>query len=505
MALASQALKYNHVLIQSPNTGGKAFDLTAHLEHMEYFENIMSPTISMKMKIRSSFNFVSGLPIRGGEMIAIELETLGGTFKFGKVDGDGIKPGSGELYVYGMKNLDQPSQAQTFTLHIVPLEYFKNETSRCMFKFKSQTIDQHVKQILGPHVMNIDPDRIGIIEKTKNTYSFIGNTKKPFHTITWLCPKSITGSKQGVSGEGEKAKAVGTAGYFFYENQDGFNFRSIEGLVSKTRDFDDSSDSKQRGTDIHGPYVYQGHGAISSLYKLEENFKINFFHIDRGSDIRKALAVGQYANKTIFFDSLTHVCSQYDYKLEDEVQNILGEEYEVDGTKLPAPDGLRSLPTRLFVRVSDHGTVGIGSDGFETSGIDEAYAAKSFSRYNALFSQSLNIQVSLNTNLKVGDIINCVFPELSGGQSLNLDEAASGNYLIVRVNHHIQPNASFSSLNLIRDSYGYKKISTDYGEPAVEGGYTISKKNLKTTGQLVRADTAQYGNTFPAGSFNITN
>ena len=36
---------------------------------------------------------------------------------------------------------------------------------------------------------------------------------------------------------------------------------------------------------------------------------------------------------------------------------------------------------------------------------------------------------------------------------------------------------------------------------AVEGGYTISKENLKTTGQLVRADATQYGNTFPEGSF----
>jgi len=41
-------------------------------------------------------------------------------------------------------------------------------------------------------------------------------------------------------------------------------------------------------------------------------------------------------------------------------------------------------------------------------------------------------------------------------------------------------------------------VNTD---AAVEGGYTISKENLKTTGQLVRADNAQYGNTFPAGSF----
>jgi len=36
---------------------------------------------------------------------------------------------------------------------------------------------------------------------------------------------------------------------------------------------------------------------------------------------------------------------------------------------------------------------------------------------------------------------------------------------------------------------------------AVEGGYTFSKENLKTTGQQVRADNAQYGNSFPAGSF----
>ena len=36
---------------------------------------------------------------------------------------------------------------------------------------------------------------------------------------------------------------------------------------------------------------------------------------------------------------------------------------------------------------------------------------------------------------------------------------------------------------------------------AVEGGYTFSKGNLKTTGQLVRDDNAQYGDTFPPGSF----
>ena len=73
MALASQVLKYNYVVIQP--IGGTAIDLTAHLQYIEYFENIMSPTISMNMKISSTFNFVSKLPIRGGERIACLLYT----------------------------------------------------------------------------------------------------------------------------------------------------------------------------------------------------------------------------------------------------------------------------------------------------------------------------------------------------------------------------------------------------------------------------------------------
>ena len=477
MALASQALKYNYVIIQP--IGGNAVDLTGHLQYIEYFENIMSPTISMNMKISSSFNFVSRLPIRGGEMIAMEVETLSGTLKFGTVEkNQGIVPGSGELYVYKLENLDQPSMAQSFTLKITSPEFFTNETSRCMKKYKPATIDSHVRDILT-NTMQIDPDKIDKIDKTTNSYSFIGNTKKPFHTISWLCPKAISGSKQGVSGEGQQAKAVGTAGYLFFENQRGFNFRSIENLVSRTRKGNESADAKIKGDEIHGPYVHQGKGSVGNLYKTEENFKINYFHVNRGTDIRKALTVGQYANKTVFFDSLSHVVSVYDYKLlgDDGLENQLGS----DDEKEASSNELKMLNSRLFVRVSDHGTLGIGTDGFQTSGIDQAYQAKSASRYNQLFSQSVDIQIPLNTRIKVGDLINCIFPEMDQGRSSELDQSASGNYLVTRLNHHIQPNASFSSLNLVRDSYGYAKITPTYsqGPQTDEKAYESNRKKQR--------------------------
>ena len=476
MALASQALKYNYVIIQP--IGGNAVNLTAHLQYIEYFENIMSPTISMNMKISSAVNFVSDLPIRGGEMIAMEIETLSGRLKFGTIEKDqGIVPGSGELYVYKLENLDQPSMAQSFTLKITSPEFFTNETSRCMKKYKPATIDSHVRDILT-NTMQIDPDKIDKIDKATNSYSFIGNTKKPFHTISWLCPKAISGSKQGVSGEGQQAKAVGTAGYLFFENQRGFNFRSIENLVSRTRKGNESADAKIKGDEIHGPYVHQGKGSVGNLYKTEENFKINYFHVNRGTDIRKALTVGQYANKTVFFDSLSHVISVYDYKLlgDDGLENQLGS----DDEKEASSNELKMLNSRLFVRVSDHGTLGIGTDGFQTSGIDQAYQAKSASRYNQLFSQSVDIQIPLNTRIKVGDLINCIFPEMDQGRSSDLDQSASGNYLVTRLNHHIQPNASFSSLNLVRDSYGYAKITpTNNQTTQIEPTYESNRKRQR--------------------------
>jgi hypothetical protein len=327
--------------------------------------------------------------------------------------------------------------------------------------------------------MRIDPNKFDdLIESTTNSYSFIGNTKKPFHTISWLCPKAISGSKQGVSGEGQQAKAVGTAGYLFFENQRGFNFKSIESLVSRTRKGSESADAKIKGEEIHGPYVHQGKGSIGNLYKTEENFKINYFHVNRGTDIRKALTVGQYANTTIFFDSLSQVTSVYDYKLlgDDGLENQLGS----DDEKEASSNELKMLNSRLFVRVSDHGTLGIGTDGFQTSGIDQAYQAKSASRYNQLFSQSVDIQIPLNTRIKVGDLINCIFPEMDQGRSSDLDKSASGNYLVTRLNHHIQTNASFSSLNLVRDSYGYAKIIPPNNQTTqIEPTYESNRKKQR--------------------------
>ena len=237
--------------------------------------------------------------------------------------------------------------------------------------------------------------------------------------------------------------------------------------------------------------MYKGKGATGNPSDPSENNNINLYYFNKSTDVRRALSTGQYANLTIFYDSLEQKFSQIEYRLKGEVNDsTLGGDDKNDDEALPVPKELDQYISRLYTRISDHGTVGIGSDGLEASGMDQVDQAKSISRYNALFSQSLSIQVPCNTNLKVGDIINVVFPDLNRGQSKQIDDSMSGNYLISRLNHHMQPNASFSSLNLIRDSYGYASAyPTDISQ---------------STGQLIEEDNERYGNTFPPGSFNIT-
>ena len=80
--------------------------------------------------------------------------------------------------------------------------------------------------------------------------------------------------------------------------------------------------------------------------------------------------------------------------------------------------------------------------------------AKSFSRYNLLFTQALNMVIPCNVTLKVGDIIYAEFPRIGRSNNKEIYEQQSGNYLIKELRHHFEGGQMVTSLRLIRDSYG---------------------------------------------------
>ena len=426
------------VNVSIESLSGKEWSLVPNILSIDYFENILEPSVMLEMVVTSDNSLYNIIPIRGGEKVTLELETARGTWEF-----DDDNP----LYVYKASGLDSQGVQETFTLHLVSREFLTNETNRCVRKYEKKNIDEHVKSILKD-ILKTDRYSNSSIESTSNSYAFIGNMKKAFHTLLSLGPKSIPAtdsSTKGTSGDGPTGKANGTAGFLFYENKDGFNFKSIDGLTSSLKVAEGKSEKKES---LKVGKAYSFSAIISESTTKGEPLKIIKWNIEKNIDLRKSLRIGMYSNYTFFYDMITNRVSGYKYNLKDELgEKTLGKD------TIPVSAFGESI-SRMMFRMSDHGTLEKGA-GLDTSGRDEADMAKSFSRYNLLFTQAINILVPLNTELKVGDVIYCEFPyKNQGGNSNEMDPEISGNYLIRELRHHFTANQNSTSLKLMRDSYG---------------------------------------------------
>ena len=436
MSLTSvAALRFKTINIQPLDEGKELVDLTSNVLSVSYFENILEPAITMHIQLASSSSLYNLIPIRGGEKVNFEIEI--GNDDFTLLE-------ESAMYVYMVSGLDATRMRETFTLHLASREYFTNETQRCYRKYEKETISTHVKDILNDKEKGLGTDKEIFVEDTFTKYAFTANGRKPFGVLQWLGPKSISlaPGEKGNSGKDYSAKAKGIAGFLFFENKDGFHYKSIDSLVSKREIGMHSSNSK----DIQ-EFFYAG-----QMPEMEQTAAdIISWNMDKNMDLRKALRIGMYSNFTYFYDTNSNKLTGYRYSLKDELDNTTAPRLGADGELVGSI--FADSPSRVLFKISDHGTME-KSAGTEDSGSDDVDMAKSFARYNLLFTQALNILVPLNVKLKVGDVIYCEFKAIEGGEANFADPEMSGNYLIRELRHSFVPNQSTTSLKLMRDSYG---------------------------------------------------
>jgi len=422
---AVTTLKFNSITIES--SSGKKIDLTSSTIFGDYYEDILSPCVMMTLQCSSSYSIYNGLPIRGGEKVELDIETASGNFK---LEGDYA------LYVYKVSGVITDETSEIFTLNLCSREALTNETARVQKKFKKAPIDQHVKSILKD-VLQTKKFKSQNIEGTSNSYSFIGTLKKPFHILTWLGPKSVP-STSSSGNNGKTAKGV--AGFVFYENRDGFHFRSVDSLVSQTQ-------SQSANTSKENIPKYKYSPGTSAANDPANDFNILNYNVEKNIDLMKSLRVGMYANVTYFYDLYKNRVDGIVYNLSTEVKSKLG------SSKPPYPKDFANKTSRILFRSSDVGMLDSTGD-TEDSGRDNTDMAKSFSRYNLLFTQAINMTVPMNIELKAGHIVYAQFNQVDPSQSGEVDPEQSGNYLIKEVRHHFEGGQMITALKLIRDSYG---------------------------------------------------
>ena len=431
--------------------GGKSIDASGGVVDIKYYEDILSNSVSLSAVIvetgesddkkLGNVGILDGLPIRGGEPSHIVIADHDKNVLKFKDDN--------KLYVNRVRNVIAGTQKDAYSIDFTSREMLANEQCRVVKRYDGK-ISENIKKILTENTsadVGIKTKKEVTVDETAINYNFIGNDRKPFYVCTWLASKSIPAQAGSVGG---------SAGYVFYETYDGYNFRSLDALAEQ--------ESK-------GNYLFSNTDDIPPEY----TGKIISYDINKDIDLQNNLTIGAYANRTLFFDFYAYNYKVRNYSVDESGSSennkgagskgkivTLGSD-EIDSVA----DEFRLPVSRLMNKVLDVGTLPAGKDidaqlkTWKESPFDPTYDStktmvQSVMRYNQMFSVKINIMIAGDFRLRAGDLIRCEFPKLSTEPNTRPNKVSGGLYMIASLCHNITPRETYTSLTLVRDTFGSK-------------------------------------------------
>ncbi len=330
------------------------------------------------------------------------------------------------VYEDGSKNV--------ISLELVSEEFIRNEMgeSRCRTR-ETGRVDEHVKKIFNDRLKTKKELHI---EEAENEYNFLGNNRKPFYMLNLLSKQGIpAGSPEGV-----------TAGFLFFENANGYHFKSIEGLFKQEKK---KSYVFNNSTDVQAtPAGYDG--------------KILEHQSDSSINIQSKMNMGAYKTKIVLFNA-------YDCKYEviEQTAEQVKKKVEMAGKDLPKFnekfDTTSDDYTRTTLYLVDSGTlpsgnteqqIGIGNTTDNFKAIKTLN--QSIRRYNQLFSGMMTITIAGDFSLHAGDVIFVDIFSVQAEKDDTVNRESGGLYIIADLCHYVSSEGTYTKLNLARDSFGRK-------------------------------------------------
>ncbi len=390
------------------NDSGESFDLRYQINFIKYFEDVIDPALHVDVTLQDTNGLINKIPIRSGNPVRIRLS---------HPSQDDILVL--ELIVTNISNHIIDQKRESYTLTCETIGALSNHTNRVWTKFKG-SIAATVSKILNEKVEG----KINTVDTTSNTCEFYGNYRRPFKVISDLCRKAIPNTSSSEVGNG------GTAGYLFYETQDGYNFRSIDLIFGEEPEVEYLMTPYKQGLDV------------------SNNFKLSSQPNLRGShDIIKKLRSGAFSSSNWYYDVLTRKVHFYNFK---------GGDYQLGNDDELKPVEYEKPYSRIILGTIDKGTTNKDADGvtIDTPQDQARYQAQASARYSAMFSQILDITVPMNLSLRAGQVINVKFPDLNTGEPQDKNSPQSGKYMIAKLSHEFGNSAGdFTGLSLVRDSF----------------------------------------------------
>lgn len=446
----SSEFSLKSVKISALGDTSDGYEIKQMVGTFSYVENVTSPFVAATLVVVDSAGLLNSLPIQGGETVSITVQTSSSE-----------NPQEYKMLVWKIGNRYVKNNAQSYTLGLISEEALNNEYFRLIKPLKG-TGNKIVDEILKK---NLKSDKDFFSESTEFEMKLIPANRRPFDVISSIAVKSVakgsTSSNQS-DAKNEKQKVSGSAGFFFWETKRGYNFFSVDKLLSE--------DSKNPPW---GPYIEKPANVDDAA---DNRFTISQAVFKSEVDVMTSLRKGKYSSLMIFFNHSTGQYHEYHYSLADAYKDMehLGAQNTPSIIETADGKSLSDYPTRIISVLLDHESwynkPGIASfeqeDGSDSPSqfcdFHKHFAGQSIMRYELLKHQLATIIVPGNSEICAGDKITIKLVNKLPNAEIEkepYDQESSGTYLIQEVTHTYDSTKStngrfLTTLRLMRDSYG---------------------------------------------------
>lgn len=387
------------------NYKGIPVDIKAALIKMDIQTDLFNNCMHGSIELSDKGNFIQNIPLIGEELIQLSIQA----------DKDSpIKTFT--FYVFQNEDVHIKGKDMfTYKLYFSSIELLKNRSLSVSEGFKQYNTTKLVQNMF---------DRISTkqlnTENTSNQINYVAPNISPLEIINYICARCVSN------------KNPNAASYVFYEDFNGFNFKTIDSLMMEKPKFTYSFNHK---TEVNNDI-------------REELFSVNAWKVDQHFNILDNLNKGMYGSTTYQLDPFTREYKKFSY-------NYFSSKDYMKTTHIESPNPLNKLQTSYFMfkevakNYNKFGMVGSHQNGkLQKLGVR-------YSQINQLTnSYKLIMEIPGNNNLYAGDVINVDYLNYSSDKDKEKNDLyMKGNYLVMATRHIFTQSEYQMVIEAVKDSY----------------------------------------------------
>ena len=398
-------------------SSGAVIDLRPMYLALNLYENMFSNTLSGTLMFTDTNSLVVNAPIVGQEFLSFQIKTP-------SLDSNPIDFTKNVMAVHRIDMRVIERGNEVVQLHFCSPELLRNDRTRLSKKFEGN-ISDIVDEILNDKV-TVNTRKKIFIENTKGIKKIIVPNKNPYSLIRDLTTDAIS--------------ETGSPNYVFFENIDGFHFRTLDSLY---------------GEGVKGEFIASDKGSIDfktgGVSNIEEDLKrVLQYDIASNNDTKENIKSGMLASKSISYNMYqkNYDVQRYDYFSDfDKYKRVSnGESDNPIYNDAPIDEFDNNLGDFKDARIFMHSTSKDSSNldtqhyvdsktNFTPNDVSKTIQHRFAKNTELDYGVKVNMEINGNTTIKTGSVIDFQIPIVGNTHGDVFDKYNSGKFLITKTRH----------------------------------------------------------------------